>query len=166
MSSRAQQLASEQSWRDLQRKLKSLPEQVRRKQVTRILRREARPLVWAARKAAYDGSQETAMAGKKSLRKNDGGNWYNLFSTINVFPNKKNKDYQYVVVGTRSIQKKPRGALYAQWQNLGGMGNKTGGFAAKRFFDKAEQNYGTDVHRKALRSVNREIEKILKSTFR
>ena len=165
MTSNARNYASEQSWRQLQTKLKSLPEKVRRKQVNKILVREARPLVWAARKAAYADSTKPAGVRKKELRKGDGPIWYNLFKTIDAYPNKKSRDYQYVVVGTRKVNKTPRGALYAQWQNLGGMGPGKG-FKAKAFFNKAEQESADVVSAKALRAVNKEIEQILRSTFR
>jgi hypothetical protein len=162
MTSNASTYASEQSWRDLQRKLKSLPEKVRRRNIHRILTREARPLVWAARKAAYSDSLKSTKGGKKKIRKS-GAQWYNLSSSINVFKNKKSQDYQYVVVGTRGISKRPPGALYAQWQNMGGTRKN---FKAKRFFDRAEQENGQQVSDKALRAVNKEIENILRTTFR
>ena len=167
MTSSARQHATEKSWLELQRKLKSLPEKVRRRNMHAILTREARPLVTAARKAAYAGALTAARVQKKKLRSGESeSQWYNLFKTIDVFKNKKAKDYQYVVIGNRSTTKKPYGALYANWQNQGGMGNKKGGFKAKRYFDKADDQRGGDVAAKAAKAVNAEIEKILRTTFR
>lgn len=162
MTSSASQYASEQSWRDLQRKLKSLPEKVRRRNINAILTREARPLVWAARKAAYESSPAPMRVGKKQ-RGRYGSQFYNLYKTIDVFKSKKSKDYQYVVVGMRGKRKNPAGAYYAGWQLEGGTAKR---FKPKAYFDRAEQEYGEQVSNKAARAVNKEIEKILAATFR
>lgn len=162
MTSSANRYASEQSWRDLQRKLKGLPEKVRRRSVHRILLREARPLVWAARKAAYENSEAQARVQKKQRGK-FGSQFYNLYKTIDAFKSKQNKDYQYVVVGMRGKRKRPAGAYYAGWQLSGGTKKN---FKAKDYFSRAEQEHGEAVSRKAARAVNKEIEKILRTTFR
>lgn len=162
MTSNAQKYASEQSWRELQRKLKSLPEKVRRRNIHRILTREARPLRLEVQKAAYANSTKARKGGKKKIR-SSGTLWYNLNSTIQIFPNKQTKDLYYVVIGARSPYKKPPGALYAHWQNKGGTSKN---FKAKRFFDRADQQRGKETSDKAFRAVNKEIENILRTTFR
>lgn len=145
----------------LQRKLKRVPEKVRKKTVLRILSREARPLVWAARKLAYADSNEPEGVYTKQVRK--GQAWIrNLYGSINVFRNKKNKDYHYVVVGLRGFNKKPGGAFYAPWQNTGGTEKN---FTPKNFIQDADKELGEEVSRKQLNAVNKEIDKILNRLF-
>ena len=147
-------------WQELQAKMKSLPEKVRQKNISNLLVREARPLVWAARSAAYEGGPR-GRVGKKSVR-GSSTLFYNLYKTIDVFKNKKSQDFRYVVVGLRGTRKKPAGAFYGTWQLFGGTKKN---FQAKGFIEKAENQYGNQVSDKAARAVNKEIEKILGQTF-
>jgi len=158
MSSKA---VTVKGFEELRRKLKRVPQKVQKKTVLKILSREARPLVWAARKLAYADSNEPEGVYTKQARK--GQAWImNLFGSINVYKNKKNKNYHYVVVGLKSTRKKPPGAYYATWQNSGGTQK---GFTPKDFIHGADKEMGEEVSRKQLNAINKEVDKILNQLF-
>ena len=146
---------------ELRRKLKSVPTKVQKRVVNKILAREARPLVWAARKLAYQDSSLSSKISRKTVRKGQ-ATIMNLAGSINVYKNKKNKNYHYVVVGFKSPRRKPPGAFYAPWQNTGGTQK---GFKAKRFIKGADEELGDTVSAKQLDAINKEVDKILNKLF-
>lgn len=146
---------------ELKIKLKKLPDNIRRRTVLNLLAKEARPLVWAARKIAYEGSDRPNKRSLKQYRKG-GGDYVNLSGTINMFRNKKTKDFYYVLVGFKGSRKKPNGALYATIQNTGGRG---GDIRGKEFISRTDSQLGEQVSKKQFRAINKEIDKILKKVF-
>ncbi len=161
MSSKIGKGIEVKGFKELQRKLKRVPEKVQKRVVTKILAKEARPLVWAARKLAYADSNQPEGVMTKQAR--EGQAWImNLFGSINVYKNKKNKNYHYVVVGFKSPKKRPPGAFYATWQNAGGTQK---GFTPKHFIKGADEELGEQVSAKQLRAVNKEVDKILRKLF-
>lgn len=147
---------------ELQKKLKRVPEKLRAKTVRKILTREANPLVWAARKLAYADSAEPEKISTKQAG-GQGSAWIrNLAGSIGVYPNKKAKDYYYVVVGLRSRKRSPAGAFYAPWQNTGGTEKN---FVPKHFIEDAEREQAQRVNRKQYNAVNKEVDKIIRELF-
>jgi hypothetical protein len=136
-------------------------EVLRFRDLRNLLKAEARPLVEKARKEAYSESQGIGgykARGTKDANKDTKGAFYNLYKSIDVFPNKGTVK-AYVVVGLRSKNKK--GAYYAKWQLEGGTQKN---FTAKAFFDKALQ--GSDVPRKAAEKISNFVQKRIKEHLR
>lgn len=157
---------------------------------------QARPLVWAARKVAYQrtssdqaylfGTQgntasdhparrrktfrgyprESGSAGTAGKKGSNAALFWNLYGSIGAYPNKKNKDYRYVVIGTRKEtgSRGLNGAYYARMQQFGSMQNRHE-FVAKRFIKRANERYGDKVSKKAFRAINKEVNKILNELF-
>ena len=141
----------------------STPENMRFKELRQLLKREAKPLVQEARQQAYNGvkaKSEIKIRGKgtppKSMIR---GAFYNLYKSIDVFPNKDNINKVYVVVGLRG--KKKKGAFYAKWQLFGGTEKN---FKAKEFMDKALAN--SDVPAKAQKLISNFVQKRIKANLR
>jgi hypothetical protein len=140
----------------------STPENMRFKQLRQLLKREAKPLVQAARTAAYNDLQTKSrlkVRGGQNAKKGDKGAFYNLYKSIDVFPNKDNISKVYVVVGLRGKRKK--GAYYAKWQLFGGTEKN---FKAKEFMDKALEN--SDVPAKAQKLISNFVRKRIKEQLR
>ena len=136
-------------------------EVLRFRELRNILKAEARPLVEKARKEAYNELQAKASykaRNTKDANKNTKGAFYNLYKSIDVFPNKGTVK-AYVVVGLRSKNKK--GAYYAKWQLEGGTEKN---FTAKAFFDKALE--GSDVPRKSAEKISNFVQKRIKAHLR
>jgi hypothetical protein len=136
-------------------------EVLRFRDLRNVLKAEARPLVEKARQEAYNQSQGIGgykARGTKDADKNTKGAFYNLYKSIDVFPNKGTVK-AYVVVGLRSKNKK--GAYYAKWQLEGGTQKN---FTAKAFFDKALQ--GSDVPRRAAEKISNFVQKRIKAHLR
>ena len=136
-------------------------EVLRFRELRNILKAEARPLVEKARQEAYNESQGIGgykARGTKDANKDTKGAFYNLYKSIDVFPNKGTVK-AYVVVGLRSKRKK--GAYYAKWQLEGGTQKN---FKAKAFFDKALQ--GSDVPRRAAEKISNFVQKRIKAHLR
>jgi hypothetical protein len=136
-------------------------EVLRFRELRNLLKTEARPLVEKARQEAYNQSQGMGgykARGTKDANKNTKGAFYNLYKSIDVFPNKGTVK-AYVVVGLRSKNKK--GAYYAKWQLEGGTQKN---FTAKAFFDKALQ--GSDVPRRAAEKISNFVQKRIKAHLR
>jgi hypothetical protein len=89
-------------------------ETLRFRELRKLLTKEARPLMTQARREAYLGSPLTGKARTKTARKGRYSSFYNLYKSINIFPN-KGTIKAYVVVGLDK-----RGAYYANWQLFGG----------------------------------------------
>ena len=138
------------------------PENMRFKQLRQLLKREAKPLVDAARQAAYNDIQTKSrlkVRGGNTASKGQNGAFYNLYKSIDVFPNKDNISKVYVVVGLRGKRKK--GAYYAKWQLFGGTEKN---FRAKEFMDKALAN--SDVPAKAQKLISNFVQKRIKANLR
>ena len=99
------------------------------------------------------------MRGGQNAKKGDKGAFYNLYKSIDVFPNKDNISKVYVVVGLRGKRKK--GAYYAKWQLFGGTEKN---FKAKEFMDKALEN--SDVPAKAQKLISNFVRKRIKEQLR
>ena len=152
-----------ESFDQFRQNLKKLgtPEVLRFRELRNLLKAEARPLVEKARQEAYNQSQGIGgykARGTKDANKNTKGAFYNLYKSIDVFPNKGTVK-AYVVVGLRSKNKK--GAYYAKWQLEGGTQKN---FTAKAFFDKALQ--GSDVPRRAAEKISNFVQKRIKEHLR
>jgi len=152
-----------ESFDQFRQRLKQLgtSETLRFRELRNILKAEARPLVEKARKEAYNELQAKASykaRGVKDANKKTNGAFYNLYKSIDVFPNKGTVK-AYVVVGLRPSNK--RGAYYAPWQLFGGTAKN---FTPKEFFDKALQ--GSDVPRKAAEKMSNFVQKRIKAHLR
>jgi hypothetical protein len=152
-----------ESFDQFRQRLKQLgtSETLRFRELRNILKAEARPLVEKARQEAYNELQGKAgykARGVKDANKKTNGAFYNLYKTIDVFPNKGTVK-AYVVVGLRPSSK--RGAYYAPWQLFGGTAKN---FTPKEFFDKALQ--GSDVPRKAAEKISNFVQKRIKAQLR
>ena len=138
------------------------PEKMRFKELRQLLKREAKPLVQAARQAAYSDLQTKSrlkVRGGGTATPGQKGAFYNLYKSIDVFPNKGNASKVYVVVGLRGERKK--GAYYAKWQLFGGTEKN---FKAKEFMDKALGN--SDVPAKAQKLISNFVQKRIKANLR
>jgi len=89
-------------------------EMLRFRELRKLLTKEARPLMTQARREAYAGSPLAGKSRTKTARKGRYTSFYNLYKSINIFPNKGTAK-AYVVVGLDK-----RGAFYANWQLFGG----------------------------------------------
>lgn len=89
-------------------------EVLRFRELRQLLTKEARPLMTQARREAYRNSQAKAKGRMKQSRKGNYSTFYNLYKTINIFPN-RGTEKAYVVVGLDR-----QGAYYANWQLFGG----------------------------------------------
>lgn len=89
-------------------------EVLRFRELRQLLTKEARPLMTQARREAYRNSQAKAKGRMKQSRKGNYSTFYNLYKTINIFPN-RGTEKAYVVVGLDR-----KGAYYANWQLFGG----------------------------------------------
>jgi len=89
-------------------------ETLRFRELRQLLLKEGRPLMTQARREAYAGSPLAGKARIKTARKGRYASFYNLYKSINIFPNKGTQKV-YVVVGLDK-----RGAYYANWQLFGG----------------------------------------------
>jgi hypothetical protein len=137
------------------------PENLRFKELRNILKQEARPLVEKARQEAYNGLKTKGgykVRGGGEATKQTNGAFYNLYKSIDVFPNKGNVK-AYVVVGLRPKSK--RGAYYAPWQLFGGTQKN---FEAKEFIDKALD--GSDVPEKSAKKIANFVQKRIKQHLR
>jgi hypothetical protein len=161
----------------------STPENLRFKQLRQLLKKEASPLVQKARSEAYNDVKTKSrlkLRNGSTATKDDKGSFYNLYKSIDVFPNKGTVK-AYVVVGLRGQDKK--GAYYANWQLFGGarpgkkkkgttigqhrrqLANYTGkGFAPKEFFDKALAS--SNVPSKAQKVITNFVQKRIKAHLR
>jgi len=182
-----------ESFDQFREKLKSLgtSETLRFRELRQLLSKEARPLMTRARLEAYKGSTKK---GKGALRQRAKGNYtrfYNLYKSIDIFPN-KGTEKAYVVVGLDGY----KGAYYANWQLFGGAragrrgkkyeeittkkGRASGyaiyrahmdsgvvkrkGLPAKRFFDKALAN--SNVPARSQKLITNFVLKRIKDTLR
>lgn len=159
------------------------PENLRFKELRQLLKKEAAPLVEKARSEAYNDVKTKSrlkLRNGSTATKDDKGSFYNLYKSIDVFPNKGTVK-AYVVVGLRNQDRK--GAYYANWQLFGGVrpgqkkkGNTIGqhrrqlvnysgkGLPAKAFFDKALA--GSDVPEKAALKITNFVQKRIKAHLR
>lgn len=105
-----------QSFDEFRRNLSKLgtSETLRFRELRKLLAKEARPLMTQARREAYLGSPLAGKSRMKQARKGRYASFYNLYRTINIFPNKGTVK-AYVVLGLDS-----GGAYYANWQLFGG----------------------------------------------
>jgi hypothetical protein len=142
-------------------------ETLRFRELRQLLSKEARPLMTKARLEAYKDSPKKGKGAMRQRAKGNYSKFYNLYKTIDIFPN-KGTEKAYVVVGLDGH----KGAYYANWQLFGGAragrrgkkyeeittkkGKASGyalyrshmdsgivkrkGLPAKRFFDKALAN--------------------------
>jgi hypothetical protein len=137
------------------------PENLRFNELRQLLRREAQPLVQKARQEAYNGLQaKTRFRNRdnETVSKDSRDGFYNLYKSIDVFPN-KGEVKAYVVVGLRG--KKKKGAYYAKWQLEGGTKKN---FKAKKFIDAAIE--GDDVPAKAQKVITNFVQKRIKAHLR
>lgn len=141
------------------RELKKLgtSEEMRFREVRKLLLKEAQPLVTEARNQAYADSKGPKGISQKS-RTALGAKFYNLYGSINKWAN-KGTEKAYVVVGLRGTRK--QGAYYAPWQLFGGTSKN---FKAKDFIGLAVEN--TDVVEKAQKLMQRHIQKRITSVLR
>lgn len=168
---------------ELANKLKrlSLSEEMRFREVKKLLKKEVQPLVAAARKEAYKGIQKKGKATKDKRN----AKFYNLYSSIGSFLN-KGTERAYIVVGLLSPHKK--GAIYGASQLAGaGPGMSKNGkrvgvsrttsvsslkekkgvtyrIQPKDFIGKAIKN--TNVLRQSQRRMQKHIQKRIKAVLR
>ena len=165
-------------------------ETLRFRELRNLLKKEVRPLMTKARQEAYKNSPKKGQMGLKKRGKGNYSTFYNLYKTINIFPN-KGTTKAYVVLGLDS-----RGAYYSRWQLFGGAragrrgkayeaiktkkGKASGyaiyrahlnsgvikrnGLPAKKFFDKALAN--SNVPQRAQKLISNFVQKRIKQTLR
>jgi len=165
-------------------------ETLRFREIRNLLKKELRPLMTKARQEAYKNSPKKGQMGTKKRGKGNYTSFYNLYKTINMFPNKGTVK-AYVVLGLDS-----RGAYYSRWQLFGGAragrrgkayemiktkkGKASGyglyrshlnsgvvkrnGLPAKKFFDKALENKA--VLTQAQKRITKFVQKRIKDTLR
>ena len=133
------------------------PEEMRFREVRKLLLKEAQPLVTEARNLAYSDSQQPKGIRLKS-RSAMGAKFYNLYGSINKWANKGDRK-AYVVVGLRGQRK--QGAYYATWQLFGGTEKN---FKQKDFIGLAVDSTG--VLEKAQKLMQRHIQKRITSVLR
>ncbi|NRA48038.1 MAG: hypothetical protein HRU12_02805 [Phaeodactylibacter sp.] len=149
------------------KKMKAVDERTRRREVVKLLRREAGPIRTAMRKNAYKNAVQGDA--KKEIRA--GWTVFNLKRTIGIFPSKARQgdDFVFVNVGGRSPRK--GGAPYFKPQNSGQFQNKSRfkgqvpKIKAKDFVKDTEQQLPA-LSAKMAKSVDKYLQRTLSKTFR
>lgn len=149
------------------RKVKQVDERTRRREVVKLLRREAAPIRAAMRKNAYQGAVQGPP--KKEVR--PGWTVWNLKRSIGIYPSKarQSSNFVFVNIGGRSTRKD--GAPYFKPQNAGRY-ESTSRFPGrvpklkqKNFVERTEQQMPA-LSEKTAKAVNKYLEKTLRKTFR